>query len=653
MPERLFRAFSWPAMEESLRPAPPGTDRGILSPILLAVLLGACSLALLPNAFEADRVKAPLLVAGSVLLFGIGVASAVRRRCVPLVRTPVDILILMLLLYAIVRSFRSPDPHAARDASLLWGAFGFFFFAGTHIFRDARAVHALFRSFAVVAAAVLLIGGAQFFFPNLPGIDFFVIPDKRIPSTLGNPSLLAAYVAGLLPLILAEARSSGRLTSVVLLLLGAGLTFLLFATGSRGGFLAAISSLSILTALSVKSTRKAFWIVAGIAVSAFLLIIFIPALRERFFAMLSGGTDTSLERRVVFWEAAWRAFLASPWFGNGTGSFEQIIPLFRSPDYWLAGSEDIVRHAHNEPMELGVEFGITGLCLWSVIIVLTVREGIRGTGTTDDNHRIMVAALAAGLVGILVDNLTGVSLRHPSVAPYAWLFMGILWSPAIRGGRTELRIVTLRIYRGAAIILIAGAALWAAFHIRQHLPRFASESHLMDGLSAEKGHDSLVAGREFIRAYEAEPGNPQAAMKAAQTLFYFRGRPIDALAALDDVQRRAPNFPRAYLLRSQVLFSLGRTTEAEENITRELALCSLPESFYHQSVLARFKGDSTGERRALRRQLELSLKSGRRAFVEQALERWDALPTQGPDSADVAAIGAQTRQRFGIGRTPR
>ena len=67
-----------------------------------ASLLGVVTLALLPNGYEADVVKHPVLVCGAVLLCGIFLTAAFLRRRLSTVRTSADVLVLLLLLLTVV-----------------------------------------------------------------------------------------------------------------------------------------------------------------------------------------------------------------------------------------------------------------------------------------------------------------------------------------------------------------------------------------------------------------------------------------------------------------------------------------------------------------------------------------------------------------------
>lgn len=608
-----------------------------------ASLLGAVTLALLPSGYEADVVKLPLLVCGAVILCGVFLTIALLRRRLNVVKTPVDILLLLLLLLTAVQTLHAPDLRNARDAGILWGAFGVMYFAGTHAFGNESSRRILARSVVIVVAAVECLAAAQLLIPDLAGTDVLPGPEHRIDSTLGSASLLAAFLAGMLPVLFSEARRSTGPAKGVLYVLITGAFTLLLAGGSRGGLIAALVSAGIYLFLSTGSRKKALVVLGGLICTLAVVIVAVPSLQHRFLGFFAGTGTVSLERRMVIWDAAWNAVRASPLTGHGTGSFESIVPLFRAPDYWMNGSEDIVRHAHNIALELWAETGIAGPVLWLIIAVLTVRRGFAVARTLASDGRDFFAALTAGFIGILVENLAGISILHPAVGGYAWLFAGVILGSGAGEGSVAVRTIAVKTPRSLALLPVVLATSWAIVTMVQHLPLFRSESHYIKARVLETRNDEN-AQKEFIAAYETCPWNPQAAMSAAG-LYFRMGQPAKSLEALDAVQRRFPLYPRSNLLRGMVMASLGRYHDADSCVRRELAIRSGPEGLHVQSIVARAVGNATGEREALLQLLRASMSTGRDFFVGESCARLEELP--GPDSAEVTLLVASARQRFG------
>lgn len=612
--------------------------------IAAAVLAGAVALAILPNAIEADVVKQPLLVCGAAVLIGLSLTMAFLRRHIIVVRTPVDLLLLAFLLLMLVRTIHAPEFRNARDAALLWGAFGAMFFAGSHLFGSLRSTRVLSLSIVCVVAAGELLAGAGLLWPGMPFVEFAAGADSRAASTLGSSSLFAAFLAGMLPVLYAEWKRQDGAWKILPSALIAGAIALLLAAGARGGLIAALVASGIYVALTVRRRKKGF-VVLGLGVLAIAVIIFlVPSLHQRFFGMFSGTGTASLERRSVIWDAAWSAIRDSPFTGHGTGSFESIVPRFRTPEYWMNGSEDIVRHAHNELLELWSELGIVGPALWLSIVLLTLRRGMAVRRAPAGNLRDLVAALTAGFAAVLVENVAGVSLRNPAVGGYAWLFAGLIWRIAPGPERVRVRPVAVNAARPMALLPLLVSGIWGSVMMVQQTPLFRSERLALEARILES-HNDHGAEDAYIAAYEACPWNPQAAMSAAG--IYFRtGQPAKSLNALDAAQQRFPLYPRSNLLRGMVFASIGRYREADTCIRRELSVRSGPEGLHLQSILARAMDDTTVERHARVQLLQASMRTGRDFFVAESCARLAEIP--GADSLEVAAIVRKARQQFAI-----
>jgi O-antigen ligase len=73
-----------------------------------------------------------------------------------------------------------------------------------------------------------------------------------------------------------------------------------------------------------------------------------------------------LDKRVKVWRFGWQAFLESPLFGSGVGSFR-----------WASGT---LYNAHNTYLEVSVEQGVAGLFLILGLIVISFARLKRATG---------------------------------------------------------------------------------------------------------------------------------------------------------------------------------------------------------------------------------------------------------------------------------
>ena len=72
--------------------------------------------------------------------------------------------------------------------------------------------------------------------------------------------------------------------------------------------------------------------------------------------------------RIAIWRSAWVMVEQFPWFGVGGGSFQWVFPYFKQAGL----SDKLYVYAHNDYLQLVVEYGIAGLVIAALAVVLIV-----------------------------------------------------------------------------------------------------------------------------------------------------------------------------------------------------------------------------------------------------------------------------------------
>lgn len=128
-------------------------------------------------------------------------------------------------------------------------------------------------------------------------------------------------------------------------------------TGSREGIIVGAFAFGAIPFLVSKSSRSKLYIF--LAVFTVLLcagLFLVPSGTWRIFSTVGTQVRTGdLDQRVQIWRFGWLAFLRTPFFGSGIGSFR-----------WASGS---LYNAHNTYLEVSVEQGIVGLLIILGLIV--------------------------------------------------------------------------------------------------------------------------------------------------------------------------------------------------------------------------------------------------------------------------------------------
>ncbi|MEZ0371232.1 MAG: O-antigen ligase family protein [Candidatus Sericytochromatia bacterium] len=208
------------------------------------------------------------------------------------------------------------------------------------------------------------------------------------------------------------------LQSVGILLAG----WLLLIRPSRGRWLWSLLLVGVIVGLVMNFTR-ASWLVFAVGVFALLLaarlrpgaligsallgglalalLLYLSQVLLEASVLLSVGqrfgelgqvTSHSAGQRLVTWQTAWQAFLASPWIGNGWGQFGET---------------------HNVPLQLLAETGLLGFCGFYALMLWCARTMYRGwRAATDPQLRSLLLVVAIACAGCLAFDLTNHGLYH-------------------------------------------------------------------------------------------------------------------------------------------------------------------------------------------------------------------------------------------------
>ena len=248
---------------------------------------------------------------------------------------------------------------------------------------------------------------------------------RRLTATLLSPNSAATLMG--VGLVFAATffsqaiqRSGGRLRLERLgmdasLALGAAAVFAvaLAMTASRAGIFATVIGLAVLLTWQVLAQGRRLSAVAIVGGAAALLVVIGVAMRS---ADLTAARLETLEgdvavRKAIF-DAHWQAFLGSPWFGFGLGSFPVVNQL-------IVTSETLrilfdVRATHNLYLQWLEEAGVVGSALmaaWTLVAFWRVgREGVK-PGTSGALAR---ATIAAGVV-VLLHGLSDFAVQVPAL----------------------------------------------------------------------------------------------------------------------------------------------------------------------------------------------------------------------------------------------
>ncbi|HWQ53234.1 MAG TPA: O-antigen ligase family protein [Bryobacteraceae bacterium] len=229
--------------------------------------------------------------------------------------------------------------------------------------------------------------------------EAFSSPRMRVYGTLGNPAFVAAWICATLPLAIAKAcRRRGWWALVGLQVLA------IAATGSRV-FLLALPAAAAVAFL--RGARGSKWLLAGVPVAVALLWLS-PA----------RPLPETVEGRLYLARVAAAHWREVPVFGFGPGAFRPQFALWQVE--WLnvhgphsarfAGDVD---HAHNDYLEIFVEYGPAGLAVFLGLCGWLVASAWRIPG-----------AAACAVAALLAIACVDFPFHRPAEWALFWLLLG-------------------------------------------------------------------------------------------------------------------------------------------------------------------------------------------------------------------------------------
>ena len=265
--------------------------------------------------------------------------------------------------------------------------------------------------------------------------------------SFANVNHFANYIAMTLPLAVfvilrsaphrrADAHQRSQLAAVFWLVVLLVLVTAVLASGSRTGAVIGIlvTFFALLLALSAisKTSRKWYALGAIVLVVAGLVVVGLNTLVVRFDADRL-GVDGNFRWLLV--SSSWQAALAFWPIGSGAGSYSAVYPAFEAP-----GLRGFAEHAHNDYVELLVEFGLLFVLLAVLITGLAVRQVwslwrriSTGGGGVDAAPLQLFCGL--GLLAILLHSWVDFNLRIPANAILCACLFGAFLRPIHSGNK--------------------------------------------------------------------------------------------------------------------------------------------------------------------------------------------------------------------------
>jgi putative inorganic carbon (hco3(-)) transporter len=399
----------------------------------------------------------PLFVAGVVpMLLVIPLARDLILQRLPVIAPPMLPLMTVLLLVHVVSALFSTDTTTTFDAVVVFAVEGFgLYFLLINVIRTPEMLRQVTWGLVAVGALVSLPSIHQdltnnfdsnyFGFAQAADASFRTgtstlagdVLQRRLAGSVGETNRFAQIMLMLVPLgIFRFVGERALLLRVLAGICTALITISVILTFSRG---AAVGLALLVAALAaLRMVRRPHLISIGLA----LVLLFgaFPQYLTRVaslgsFGALAGGSgvgsdiDGALLSRATETLAAALVIVDHPVIGVGPDMF----PVFYEQYAEIVGilvRNDAAREAHNLYLGIGAELGVTGLIVFLMIALVTVRMILlarrQSLGRRPDLERLTTPFL----LSIMVYHVTGVFL-HLSFGRFYWLILAVAGAAAV------------------------------------------------------------------------------------------------------------------------------------------------------------------------------------------------------------------------------
>ena len=383
------------------------------------------------------------------------------------------------VLWTLHSSIITPAPALTLDGHL-WDPYGGLLwiagFAVVVMMSKRSSVHDFWRASLAVAFLSGAYGICQYFGLEMIWPRALNPYGGRSVSTFGNPNFVSSYIVVLLPVAflyyLKARRWAERIAYAAVILAMEGC---LLSSLTRSSWIGALVGLAVLFAWKpvrtlVASRRKVH---AGMLALVAVLVLAWPhtsvqgptptvvgrvAELERIFESHPAEVYSPFYQRVLIWACAWQMGRENPALGKGWGVFEMFYPFYQGN---LLARFDLFRTmrthgngAHNEILETWSQTGAVGVgvvfWIWLTFFICVRRWLL--SGAIDE----WGLSAAAGVAGMLADNLLNVSMHFAVPAFVFWWQAGVVMGLARPQGEAWRR------WRLGRTPAIAAAALVAA-----------------------------------------------------------------------------------------------------------------------------------------------------------------------------------------------
>lgn len=376
------------------------------------------------NSFKVDKIE--MLFFGILILYNLLcfiIKSTRKKAIMDLIMFFKDALCLAILIFVVIMCISisySKDKSIALSETIRFFSYIMIFYTIKFKFNEKsyikKIIMALYCSTAVVAVIGIyqyITGGKGVAKEFKTGFDYTKV---KIPSTLGNPNSLAAFmVIAIFPIIMMIIYEKNKLKKSLYVLFTLAMFFNIVFTYSRSSYVGiGVGLICLLFFYSLK--------MLVVLVPVFLFGFFNSKVRERVLNIASSSENVT---RFKLWKIALKMVKDHPVLGVGNGNYvtryDEYVKRYPYLEYGYSHFP-----AHNSYLKVFSELGIIGMVNFISIIILSIIHVKKFVDTTDDKFfKYFFTGFLAATIAFLVMNTADNLFFVPKVATFFWVLLAL------------------------------------------------------------------------------------------------------------------------------------------------------------------------------------------------------------------------------------
>jgi len=358
--------------------------------------------------------------------FGIWFYKWLRHRQEkPLRKTPLDVSLILFMGVGLVLLFAvAPDMTIGVEGLRVVIQYMLWFFVVTQLLRSPEGAKRLLNILVLTGFMVALYGVYQFAIAvNVPAHwtdlkEGYV--RTRVFSIFTTPNMLAGYLTLLIPiavgLFMADKSKPRKVYYAGAVAI---MSLCLLFTMARQGWI--VFGISLIVYVWFKNKKLLLPALLGVVALFVFCIFFLPSVSSRILYLLSPDYIASSMKggRILRWTEALNLFGQNFWTGMGLGQYGGSVAL----SHKLNNSPSL----DNYYLKTAVEMGIFGISALLMLIYSLIAWCARGVAKIQDHaQKDWAIGILAGLVGVIIFNVTENMLEIPLISSYFWMSAGIV-----------------------------------------------------------------------------------------------------------------------------------------------------------------------------------------------------------------------------------